>query len=294
MDLKSALEQAREGGKIACGIMMKYYRDDYATYTKQGARGRAEAVLTEPDLLCDRALQEFFSSRFPESAVISEESYTATNNGWQKKEWVWFIDPIDGSLSYLEGTDNFGVSIGLAHRGRPVLGVLNNPALGLEAWAAEGIGAFLNGKEVGFDLPAGDPPVLILSEGQKKSPNYGPARDELKPGKTLYHRSVVTKALYLLAHKADYYFSLPYEVFRGGQPNYWDIAGAAAIMQIAGGTSTDAYGDQIEFHGPDVKWKRGYVFAHPHATDVFAQQLLDYIAARERANHIDSKPADVK
>ena len=63
--LHDALKHAREAAAIADEIMMRSYRGDYATYTKPGARGRAEAVVTEPDLECDKALVSFLEERYP-------------------------------------------------------------------------------------------------------------------------------------------------------------------------------------------------------------------------------------
>lgn len=282
MDLEKALERARGGAEIACGLMMRHYRGDYAVYTKGDAADRAGAVLTEPDLLCDAALLEHFGTLYPDHAVVSEESYGSLAEGWHEREWVWHIDPIDGSLSYLEGSDNFGVSIGLARGGEPVLGVLRNPAQGIEAWAAAGLGAFVNGEPVGFKEPCGEPPRLLLSSNQAGRRSYRRAVEILRPSEIIKLESVVTKAIYLLQGRGDYYFSLPAEVFGGGRPSVWDLAGAAAIVAEAGGAATDIYGEPLHFSGPELAWSSGHLFAHPEAADAALRQLEKLIAERRR------------
>jgi 3'-phosphoadenosine 5'-phosphosulfate (PAPS) 3'-phosphatase len=272
-DLSFALEAARRGAETACGIMMSNYRGSFQVYTKSGAYDRAEAVLTEPDIQCDRALQSHFSALFPEHVIVSEESEGVLQEGWHEKEWVWYIDPIDGSMSFLDGTDNFGVSICLAHEGEPVLGVLKNPARGLEAWSAAAFGAFVNGERAVIDFPSRWPPRLIMSSRQRRKTSYRRTVDILRPEKITLMESVVTKAIMLLMGEADLYFSLPYEVFGGGCPRVWDVAAAAAVVQEAGGAAVDIYGDSIRFTTSDLLWRKGFIFCHRDILDR-SQSLL--------------------
>ncbi len=225
VDLQEALEHARLGAEIASEIMLRHYRGDYEVFNKEGAANRAGAVLTEPDILCDRALQNHFASRYPDHAVVSEESTDSLSTDWFEREWIWYIDPIEGSLSYLEGTDNFGVSIGLCRDGVPLLGVLRNPARDLEAWACAGCGAYVNSEPVGFSRPSLHPARLILSSNQCGRKSYRRAIEILKPSEVVTLESVVTKTIFLLQGRGDYYFSLPYEVFHGGCPSAWDLRG---------------------------------------------------------------------
>ncbi len=283
VDLESALEDAQRGAEIACELMMRTYRGEYEVFTKEGAGDRAGAVLTEADLACDKALQEFFTSRYPGHAVVSEESVESLPGGWEEHEWIWFIDPIDGSLSYLEGTDNFGVSIALTRRGEPLLGVLNNPALELSAWAARGKGAFVNGKPV---KPAGviaEPPRLMLSSNQSERYSYKKAIEIFRPSEVVMLASVVTKTMRLLQDGADYYFSLPHEVFGGGCPSAWDFAGSAAILREAGWFAGDIYGEPMLFGGPETYWRRGHLFCKPELGGALLAQLGGFVEERRNA-----------
>lgn len=276
--LQDFLESARQGAGMACRLMMQYYRGSYEVYSKDGAHDRAESILTEPDILCDKALQDHFTRLYPEHSVVSEESEDSLPAGWPEKAWIWYIDPIDGSLSYSKGTDNFGTAICLAHKGEPVLGVVSNPAREYEAWSAKGAGAFLNGESVSFRSSGHWPPRLILSNRQKSRTSYRRTIDIMKPEKFLIMESVVTKAITLLRGEGDLYFSLPHEVFSGGCPKVWDVAAAAAVVAHAGGAATDIYGEPICLQGPDLYWRRGFIFAHP---DIFseAQSLLSKLTA---------------
>jgi fructose-1,6-bisphosphatase/inositol monophosphatase family enzyme len=263
MNLDQALQAAREAAAIAADIMLGNYRGSYATWSKPGARGRAEEVLTQPDLQCDAAVRAHLEGRFPQAAIVSEESADELAPGWHEREWIWYIDPIDGSLSYLEGSDHFGIAIGLTFRGRPVLGVINNPLLGFNAWGIVGEGAYVNGRRIDFAAPPRPVPRLLLSFGQNNSRSYRRALELLRPEVLIMQRSLVTKTISILTGQADYYFTLPFEVFHGGRPNAWDLCGPAAIIEAAGGFARDIWGDPLIFAGPRTAWERGHLFAHP-------------------------------
>ena len=283
MELDNALYIARRGARTACEIMMRHYRSDYSVYEKEGAADRAGAVLTQPDLLCDEAMQSHFGEHFPGHTIVSEESVDSLPDGWHDNEWIWYIDPIDGSLSYLEGTDSFGISIALTRNGEPLLGVLCNPALELEAWAVAGGGAFLNGSPVGPPAKAQNPARLILGASQRLRYSYGLAVERLRPPEIKTIPSVVTKAIRMLQGEGEYYFSLPHRVFGGGCPGAWDLAGAAAIIAEAGFIATNIYGEKLRFRGPETRWRDGHVFAHPDVVESIRPILLDLVVERRAA-----------
>ena len=87
------------------------------------AKGDASPV-TEADKAAERAIRALIAERHPDHGVIGEE-YGESNPG---AEWVWVLDPIDGTRAFVTGRPLFGTLIGLLHRGVPVLGVIDQPA----------------------------------------------------------------------------------------------------------------------------------------------------------------------
>lgn len=92
------------------------------------AKGDASPV-TEADRGAERAIRALLADRHPDHGVIGEE-YGTTN---PDAEWVWVLDPIDGTRAFVTGRPLFGTLIGLLHRGRPVLGLIDQPTTG-ERW----------------------------------------------------------------------------------------------------------------------------------------------------------------
>ena len=82
--------------------------------------------VTEIDTAVETRLRERIHARFPEHGVIGEESGAERANA----DWVWVLDPIDGTQSFILGKPTFATLIGLMFQGKPVLGVIEHPALG--------------------------------------------------------------------------------------------------------------------------------------------------------------------
>ena len=86
--------------------------------------------VTAADHAAETAIRERIADRFPQHGIIGEEF----GNEQSDAEWVWVIDPIDGTGAFVSGLPTFGTLICLANEGRPVLGLLDQPIL-RERWA---------------------------------------------------------------------------------------------------------------------------------------------------------------
>jgi inositol-phosphate phosphatase/L-galactose 1-phosphate phosphatase/histidinol-phosphatase len=110
------------------------------------------AIVDKPDLtpvtIADReaeaAMRELIEARFPEHGIIGEEHGRTRDHA----EFVWVLDPIDGTKNFISGIPLFGTLIGLARAGRPVLGVIDQAVL-RERWVgAAGAASTLNGTPI--------------------------------------------------------------------------------------------------------------------------------------------------
>jgi histidinol phosphatase-like enzyme (inositol monophosphatase family) len=97
--------------------------------------------VTEVDTALEARLRDRIRARFPDHGIIGEEGGGQRENS----EWVWVLDPIDGTQSFILGKPTFASLIGLMHRGRPVLGVIEHPALGDRWVGAAGSPTLFNG-----------------------------------------------------------------------------------------------------------------------------------------------------
>ena len=92
------------------------------------AKGDASPV-TRADKEAEEAIRALLAEALPEHGVIGEEHGSERPDA----EWVWVLDPIDGTRAFVTGRPIFGSLLGLLHRGKPVLGIIDQPITG-ERW----------------------------------------------------------------------------------------------------------------------------------------------------------------
>ena len=96
--------------------------------------------VTEIDRRVETALRAQIAQQYPQHGILGEEFEPADLDA----EWVWVIDPIDGTKAFITGIPTFGTLVALAYRGVPVLGVIDNPVT-RERW----IGADASQRQAG-------------------------------------------------------------------------------------------------------------------------------------------------
>lgn len=102
------------------------------------------SALTEADTRIEARLHEIIEARHPDHGRLGEEFGASGAD----REFVWVLDPIDGTRQFGARLMNFGVLIALCHHGRPILGVIDQPLAAARYAAAQGRGATLNGTRI--------------------------------------------------------------------------------------------------------------------------------------------------
>src|SRR5689334_22112779 len=123
----------------AGGVIRRYFRQKIAIEDK-----RDLTPVTIADREAETAMRRLIEARFPEHGILGEEHGRTRPDA----EYVWLLDPIDGTKSFISGIPLFGTLIALTRNGRPVLGVIDQP-ISRERWVgAEGRPTSLNGAPV--------------------------------------------------------------------------------------------------------------------------------------------------
>jgi len=136
-EINDDLNIALEASKGAGDIIMKYYKHDYEIKEKS-----YHNPVTTADNEADDFLKKKLLDARPDYGWLSEETVDSKERLTKKK--VWIVDPIDGTKEFIEGVPQFVVSIGLVDNGKPVVGILYNPATNETFYASHGCGSFLN------------------------------------------------------------------------------------------------------------------------------------------------------
>jgi len=205
-----------ERGKIE-EVRMKSYKD----------------FVTSVDLKSEEIIVKTIKERFPEHTIYSEEMGTENKSS----EYMWIIDPLDGTHNYMFNIPFFGISIALA-RGKDVLmGAVYLPAFDELFFAEKGRGAFLNGKPINV-APHKLPESLVLYDNQFHNhkdmlPNFA------KIAEKVFTTRIMGSAVCDLTSVARGYANA--RIFH--KPKLCDFAAGALIVEEAGGKATDFQGN---------------------------------------------------
>src|SRR5271154_4452307 len=134
-ELQAALDAAEKAAEIARSL----YQHNIEVRIKAD-----KSPVTEADVRCELAIRTIIEARFPSHGFYGEE----TGSHHQDAEYLWLVDPIDGTKAFVREYSMFSTQIALMHKGELVVGVSSAPVYGEIAYAERGRGAFLNGKPI--------------------------------------------------------------------------------------------------------------------------------------------------
>ena len=138
--LQVALSAAERASAIA--------REQRESFTVSVSFKEARNLVTTADLACEKAIIETIRARYPEHAILAEESANSITPQQCASGPLWIIDPIDGTTNYAHGHHQVGISIAFAVDSKVLVGVVAAPFVDETFTAVKGQGAFCNGKKI--------------------------------------------------------------------------------------------------------------------------------------------------
>jgi myo-inositol-1(or 4)-monophosphatase len=196
-------------------------------------------LVTDFDIQTERTLIEQLQKEIPDSGFITEESQIEQNSN---KEYVWIIDPIDGTTNFIHGLPVYSISVALMRNNGLILGVvyeLNQDEL---FYAEKGKGAFLNGKSIQVSG------TLQLSNSLIATgfPYYDYKRIDpyLASLKELMRTTQGVRRMGSAAVDLAYVAAGRFDAFYEYSLNPWDVAAGILIVQEAGGTISGFHQDK--------------------------------------------------
>jgi len=155
------LQLAFSLAKVSSEIVNAAYLDSRLRVEQKNDR----TPVTEADRNAEEAMREAIRKVAPSHGVIGEEFGREKTDA----EWVWVLDPIDGTLAFVHGVPLFTTLIGLLHEGEPVLGVIHQPTQNLLCHN-DGDACFLNNRPVRCSDPTPlDECVLLCTDFENAS-----------------------------------------------------------------------------------------------------------------------------
>ena len=117
-------------------------------------------VVTQADHFSEQAITSALAKHFPDHRIAGEEG---TRLGPADSPWCWHLDPLDGTANYSRGIPHWAISLGLAFKDTPVLGVVHGPACGITVSGIVGVGAWVGDAPLPRTTAAGEPKTWIIA-----------------------------------------------------------------------------------------------------------------------------------
>jgi myo-inositol-1(or 4)-monophosphatase len=224
-------------------------------------------LVTEVDRGSEKMVRSLLKTYFPTHSFLGEEDMDGENEtDIEQAEYVWIIDPLDGTTNYVHAFPFFAVSIALAHRGEVIVGVVYDPIHDELFVAEKGKGAYLRGMPIhvsdevelsgsllatGFPADQGANLIANMADLNAIAPKVRSIR---AGGSAALHLA------YVAAGRLSGYWEV------GLKP--WDVAAGALLVQQAGGRITERSGLKYKVTTSDIIATNGKI--HQQLQDVFA------------------------
>ncbi|MDP6570179.1 MAG: inositol monophosphatase family protein [Candidatus Marinimicrobia bacterium] len=243
--LRFTLQTAREAGTI----LMSHY----GNLQKIKQKSSAIDLVTAADVDSEKYIVNEIQSCYPAHDILTEETPVESQNS----DFLWVIDPLDGTTNFVHQLPIFAVSIGLQYLGKTIVGVVFNPAVDKLFHASSGFGSFLNNKPIHSSSTITLSDSLLVTGFPYTHDNYWNHGFTLF--KDIYSKTRGVRRLGAAA--LDFCFTAMgrfdgYWEF-GLQP--WDICAGALILQEAGGKVTDWDGSEFPFSGDRILATNGEI-----------------------------------
>ena len=214
-------------------IATRYFRTQVAIDDKTD-----NSPVTIADREAETAMRDLLTARVPEHGVFGEEHGAVRTDA----EYVWVLDPIDGTKAFITGLPIFGTLIALLHRGKPVLGIIDQPIL-KERWlGVAGERSTFNGQ-----------PIQVRACAALANAYMYSTAPIMFPGAYATPHEKLTKRVKLFRWGGDCY---AYGLLASGHVDLvveaslqlYDFAALVPVVKGAGGLMTDWTGGELDMH----------------------------------------------
>jgi len=239
--MKVGIEAARAAGKILCDML------ETAAVREKAPKD----LVTDADVAAQHCIESRILAAFPSHQFLGEECSqpTVIREIASSVEWLWVVDPLDGTVNYVHKLPNFAVSIALMHRGQTVLGIVLDPMAEELYVASLGQGATMNGRKLKSSgctkldaalVAASFPPQI-----QKDSIEIAQFVDILVHSQSVRRLgSAALNLCYVAQGRLDAYWA--------GFLKVWDVAAGALIATESGAILTKHDGKPHDSWGGDI------------------------------------------
>ena len=250
MNWEKELEVAIKAGLKAKEAILEIYHQPFDVEIKED-----NSPVTLADKTADKIIREVIHEAFPSHAFLTEESDDDKNR--LNNDYVWIVDPVDGTKDFVAHDDGFTTNIALAYKHELVVGVVLIPATGEIYYASKGNGSFYrpaSGKDERIHVNDKVEDLTCLTSvfhfNDKELALIEKHKDKIKHVEKV---GSSIKACWIAHGKAE----LTYRMSAGTKE--WDTAACQIVVEEAGGLFLEPDGARITYNRVDVYNRKGYI-----------------------------------
>ena len=243
------IDQVIKIAKVAGEIVREGFDQNFSIEYKTNSSN----LVTEIDKKSEARIKEFIKKEFPTHGILAEESGGSNTDA----EYVWVVDPLDGTTNFAHHFPIFSVSIGLQKNGKTICGVVNY-VMQNDIYSAElGSGAFKNGNKIAVN-PNDNLRTSLLVTGFPYDIDENPS-NALQIFTEMVKVSRGMRRLGSAAIDFCYVASGIFEGFWEVHLHPWDICAGQLIVEEAGGKLTDFDGNPLTIHSKQILCSNGKI-----------------------------------
>ena len=215
----------------------------------------------DPVTLADLRVNDLIIKRIQEKyrnvdwEILSEENVKIKGSNYDKNaDWLWVLDPLDGTKDFIQGTDNYAMHLALNFREKPILGVVLIPQRD-ELWISNGNNVFCENREgirKKFDI---EEKSHLSQMTLVRSKNHGneildDLIQKLNFKKVVVMGSIGCKVASILRGESDVYITL--SLPGKSAPKDWDFAAPESILKASGGAITNLNNEELKYNSDNL------------------------------------------
>ncbi len=252
MKYEIELQEALKAGQLAANVIMEIYRQPFEVAIKDDA-----SPVTLADQAADEIIRNYLASVFPSHAFLTEESIDDLAR--LENDYVWIIDPVDGTKDFIAKNDEFTTNIALSYRHQIVVGVVVIPAKNEVYFASQGQGSYHRDQHGTHKIHVNDKMNDLTVLFSRFHVNEKELAVVHKHHNRIKHTATVgscLKACYIASGKAE----ITYRFSSGTKE--WDTAASQIVVTEAGGLFITPAGQPLTYNRTDVYNREGYLIVN--------------------------------
>ena len=215
----------------------------------------------DPVTLADLEVNELIINRINQKykninwGILSEENFKINSQYYDNAEWLWVLDPLDGTKDFIQGTGNYAMHLALNYKRKPYIGIVLIPEKD-ELWISYAEKLWCENRDGSIRKPNLSQTnnlqeMRIVTSKNHRNQRLNDLIEKINFKKTIVMGSIGCKVASIIRGDSDIYIAL--SLPGKSAPKDWDFAAPEAILKAAGGSITNIDNNDLVYGKTDLK-----------------------------------------